>query len=136
MTQEPRLVEVRKNILKQNDVVARELRGEFRRSNVFVVSLVSSPGSGKTTFLEQLQQYFNSIDLNSSIILESPIKSYLNLFYSDMRKYEFSFQMDMLRQRQRCNENSLALAQRGHIVWNDRSMIGDPVFRYFVVKII
>src|SRR5208283_5311755 len=51
---EPRLVEVRKNILKQNDVVARELRGEFRRSNVFVVSLVSSPGSGKTTFLEKI----------------------------------------------------------------------------------
>ena len=48
MTQEPRLVEVRKNILKQNDWVARELRGEFLRSNVFVVSLVSSPGSGKT----------------------------------------------------------------------------------------
>ena len=54
MTQEPRLVEVRKNILKQNDVVARELRCEFRRSNVFVVSLVSSPGSGKTTLLENL----------------------------------------------------------------------------------
>jgi hydrogenase nickel incorporation protein HypB len=54
MTQEPRLVEVRKNILKQNDVVARELRGEFLRSNVFVVSLVSSPGSGKTTFLEKI----------------------------------------------------------------------------------
>jgi hydrogenase nickel incorporation protein HypB len=54
MTQEPRLVEVRKNILKQNDVVARELRGEFMRSNVFVVSLVSSPGSGKTTFLEKV----------------------------------------------------------------------------------
>src|SRR5208282_6084540 len=54
MTQEPRLVEVRKNILKQNDVVARELRSEFRRSNVFVVSLVSSPGSGKTAFLEKI----------------------------------------------------------------------------------
>jgi hydrogenase nickel incorporation protein HypB len=54
MTQEPRLVEVRKNILKQNDVVARELRGEFRRSNVFVVSFVSSPGSGKTTLLEKV----------------------------------------------------------------------------------
>ena len=54
MIQEPRLVEVRKNILKQNDVVARELREEFRKCNVFVVSLVSSPGSGKTTFLEKI----------------------------------------------------------------------------------
>ena len=50
---EPRLVEVRRNVLKQNDVVARALREQFRTAGVFVVSLVSSPGSGKTTFLEK-----------------------------------------------------------------------------------
>jgi hydrogenase nickel incorporation protein HypB len=50
---EPRLVEVRRNVLKQNDVIARGLREQFRASGVFVVSLVSSPGSGKTTFLEK-----------------------------------------------------------------------------------
>lgn len=50
---EPRLVEVRRNVLKQNDVVARTLREQFRGAGVFVVSLVSSPGSGKTTFLEK-----------------------------------------------------------------------------------
>ena len=50
---EPRLVEVRRNVLKQNDVIARALRERFRTSGVFVVSLVSSPGSGKTTFLEK-----------------------------------------------------------------------------------
>jgi hydrogenase nickel incorporation protein HypB len=49
----PRLVEVRKNVLKQNDVIARGLREQFRAAGVFVVSLVSSPGSGKTTFLEK-----------------------------------------------------------------------------------
>lgn len=48
----PRLLEVRKNVLKQNDVVARALREEFRSRNVFVISLVSSPGTGKTAFLE------------------------------------------------------------------------------------
>lgn len=53
MTAEPRLVEVRKNVLKQNDVVARALRDRFREAGVFVVSLVSSPGSGKTAFLEK-----------------------------------------------------------------------------------
>jgi hydrogenase nickel incorporation protein HypB len=51
---EPRLVEVRRNVLKQNDVIARVLREQFRTSGVFVVSLVSSPGSGKTTFLEKV----------------------------------------------------------------------------------
>jgi hydrogenase nickel incorporation protein HypB len=50
---EPRLVEVRRNVLKQNDIIARGLREKFRQSGVFVVSLVSSPGSGKTTFLER-----------------------------------------------------------------------------------
>ena len=54
MTTAPRLVEVRAKVLKQNDVLARELREQFRRSGVYVVSLVSSPGSGKTAFLEKL----------------------------------------------------------------------------------
>jgi hydrogenase nickel incorporation protein HypB len=51
---EPRLVEVRRNVLKHNDLVARTLREQFRAAGVFVVSLVSSPGAGKTTFLEKL----------------------------------------------------------------------------------
>src|ERR1700745_5146 len=50
---EPRLIEVRRNVLKQNDVIARALRDQFRTAGVFVVSLGSSPGSGKRTFLEQ-----------------------------------------------------------------------------------
>jgi len=49
----PRLLEIRQNVLKRNDVVARELREQFRAAGVFVVSLVSSPGSGKTMFLEK-----------------------------------------------------------------------------------
>ncbi len=50
---QPRLVEVRRNVLKQNDVLAAELRRRFAESNVFVTSLVSSPGTGKTEFLEK-----------------------------------------------------------------------------------
>src|ERR1700691_2231597 len=53
MRPEPRLIEVRKNVLKQNDIVARALRKRFRAAGVYVVSLVSSPGSGKTAFLEK-----------------------------------------------------------------------------------
>jgi hydrogenase nickel incorporation protein HypB len=53
MSGEPRLVEVRKNVLKQNDVIARALRERFREAGVLAVSLVSSPGSGKTAFLEK-----------------------------------------------------------------------------------
>jgi hydrogenase nickel incorporation protein HypB len=50
---EPRLVEVRRNVLKQNDLVARELREQFRDAGIAVISLVSSPGAGKTAFLER-----------------------------------------------------------------------------------
>lgn len=53
MAHEPRLVEVRRNVLKHNDEVARALRERFRQAGVTVVSLVSSPGSGKTAFLEK-----------------------------------------------------------------------------------
>jgi hydrogenase nickel incorporation protein HypB len=53
MSPEPRMVEVRKNVLKQNDVIARALRERFRSEGILAVSLVSSPGSGKTTFLEK-----------------------------------------------------------------------------------
>jgi hydrogenase nickel incorporation protein HypB len=53
MSTEPRLVEVRQKVLKQNDLLARSLRQRFREAGVYVVSLVSSPGSGKTTFLER-----------------------------------------------------------------------------------
>jgi len=53
MSAQPRIVEVRKNILKHNDEIARALRQRFEQAGLFVVSLVSSPGSGKTAFLEK-----------------------------------------------------------------------------------
>lgn len=49
----PRILEVRTQILKKNDELARDLRERFRASNCYVVSLVSSPGTGKTEFLKQ-----------------------------------------------------------------------------------
>jgi hydrogenase nickel incorporation protein HypB len=49
----PRIVEVRKNILKKNDVAAAHLRERFDAAGIFVTSLVSSPGAGKTAFLER-----------------------------------------------------------------------------------
>src|ERR1700735_5199641 len=49
-----RMVEVRAKVLKQNDLLARALRERFTREGTCVVGLVSSPGSGKTAFLEKL----------------------------------------------------------------------------------
>lgn len=53
MTGAPRIVEVRQNVFKRNDEIARALRQRFHDAGVFVISLVSSPGTGKTAFLEK-----------------------------------------------------------------------------------
>ncbi len=53
MSSKPRILEVRTQILKKNDELARALRKKFDEAGVFVVSLVSSPGSGKTQLLRQ-----------------------------------------------------------------------------------
>jgi hydrogenase nickel incorporation protein HypB len=53
MSPEPRLVEVRRNVLRQNDIAASALRERFRAADLFVVSVVSSPGSGKTALFER-----------------------------------------------------------------------------------
>jgi hydrogenase nickel incorporation protein HypB len=48
-----RIVEIRKGILKKNDLLAAELRSRFHEAGLFTINLVSSPGSGKTTFLQK-----------------------------------------------------------------------------------
>ncbi len=51
--EKPRILEVRQGILKKNDQLAEGLRGRYREAGVCVVDLVSSPGAGKTAFLEE-----------------------------------------------------------------------------------
>jgi hydrogenase nickel incorporation protein HypB len=48
-----RIVELRQGILKKNDELARGLRQRFTSAGVLVLNLVSSPGTGKTAFLER-----------------------------------------------------------------------------------
>ena len=48
----PKLIEIRKNILKKNDDLAQGLRARFCASGVYVANFVSSPGTGKTELLK------------------------------------------------------------------------------------
>jgi hydrogenase nickel incorporation protein HypB len=48
-----RTLEVRQAILARNDRLAERNRGFFRARGLLVLNLVSAPGSGKTTFLQQ-----------------------------------------------------------------------------------
>ena len=47
-----RIVELRRGILKKNDELAAVLRERYAAGGVLVLNLVSSPGTGKTAFLE------------------------------------------------------------------------------------
>jgi hydrogenase nickel incorporation protein HypB len=75
MSPKTRMIEVRQNVLKQNDVVARALRQRFHDAGVFVVSLVSSPGAGKTALLEKtltlLRQEFRVAALVGDLATEN-----------------------------------------------------------------
>lgn len=48
-----RIVELRRGILKKNDELAAGLRQRFTSAGLLVLNLVSSPGTGKTAFLER-----------------------------------------------------------------------------------
>ena len=51
---EVRVIEIKKSIFEQNGREADELRAELKSKGVFLLNLMSSPGSGKTTTLIQL----------------------------------------------------------------------------------
>jgi len=48
---EVRVIEIKKSIFEDNDRDADALRAELRKKGVFLLNLMSSPGSGKTTTL-------------------------------------------------------------------------------------
>lgn len=49
-----KVIEVKESILSDNDERAKALRDNLRKKNVFLLNLMSSPGSGKTTMLVAL----------------------------------------------------------------------------------
>lgn len=53
------VITIERKVLAKNDEIAGRNRELFRKNNVFVFNLVSSPGSGKTSILERTLEYFN-----------------------------------------------------------------------------
>ncbi|MDH7502209.1 MAG: hydrogenase nickel incorporation protein HypB [Verrucomicrobiota bacterium] len=47
------MVELNRSLLTKNERIAERNRGFFRAKGVFVISVLSSPGSGKTTLIQQ-----------------------------------------------------------------------------------
>ncbi len=50
---EVRIIEIKKSVFEDNDRAADAMRGELKKKGVFLLNLMSSPGSGKTTTLIQ-----------------------------------------------------------------------------------
>ena len=46
-----KIIEIKKSVFEDNDKDADALRGELKRKGVYLLNLMSSPGSGKTTTL-------------------------------------------------------------------------------------
>ena len=47
-----KVIEIKQSITHANDLDADELRNELKERGIFAVNLMSSPGSGKSTFLK------------------------------------------------------------------------------------
>lgn len=50
---EDRLINLERDVLHQNNLLAERNKGYFMAKNILCINLVSSPGSGKTTLLER-----------------------------------------------------------------------------------
>lgn len=48
-----RVIEIKQSVYADNNAEADRLRGEMKNSKTFLLNLMSSPGSGKTTFLKR-----------------------------------------------------------------------------------
>lgn len=70
---EVRIIEIKKSIFEDNDKDADNLRQELRQKGVFLLNLMSSPGSGKTTTLIQTINALKH-DLNVAV-MEADIDS-------------------------------------------------------------
>ncbi|MEO8512447.1 MAG: hydrogenase nickel incorporation protein HypB [Ignavibacteria bacterium] len=61
------IITVERKVLAKNDAIASELRSKFEENGVFVINIVSSPGSGKTSLVEKTIEHFNG-RVNISVI--------------------------------------------------------------------
>ncbi|NLC45203.1 MAG: hydrogenase nickel incorporation protein HypB [Clostridiales bacterium] len=85
--EELKVIEIKKSIYESNDAEAAKLRNEMKEKRVFLLNLMSSPGSGKTTTLvktiEELKAEMRigvieadiDSDVDAKTILETGVKA-------------------------------------------------------------
>ena len=60
-----RILEVKQSVFANNDAQADKLRQELKQKGIYLLNLMSSPGSGKTTITKRLVERFKD---NVSVI--------------------------------------------------------------------
>ena len=71
--EEVRLIEVKEDIMSDNDAVAKSLRARLSKEKTFLINLMSSPGAGKTSLiLKTLEGLENELRIG---IIEADIDS-------------------------------------------------------------
>jgi hydrogenase nickel incorporation protein HypB len=69
--EEVRLIEVKEDIMADNNALAKALRADLKARHTFLLNLMSSPGAGKTTLLlktiEMLRDTFNMAIVEADI---------------------------------------------------------------------
>ncbi len=61
------VITIERKVLEKNDQIAQKNRDDFKTYNVYTINVVSSPGSGKTSILEQTIEHLKG-KLNLSVI--------------------------------------------------------------------
>ena len=64
-----KVLEIKKNVYESNDRQAEALRGSLKRDGVFMLNLMSSPGSGKTSLLEQTLERLKNDGVKTAVIV-------------------------------------------------------------------
>lgn len=68
-----RILEIKKSVFEGNDKRAEQLRAELKRDKVFMLNLMSSPGSGKTTtIMRTIEKLKSELEIG---VLEADIDS-------------------------------------------------------------
>ncbi len=58
------IITIERKVLEKNDELAAQIRNKFKSINLFVINIVSSPGSGKTSLLERtIEELKNKINI-------------------------------------------------------------------------
>ncbi|MHB1680700.1 MAG: hydrogenase nickel incorporation protein HypB [bacterium] len=68
MYPEHKKISIQRNALEANEIIAKSNKSKFELNKIFVVNLLSSPGSGKTSMLEHIIPVLKNKNIKACVI--------------------------------------------------------------------